>query len=70
MDTIPENEGESMWFVDEFGRLFAIEHYSATRGLTGDVRLLVRMKPGNTADIMKRIEERLEVYRKTNFVGC
>ena len=61
---------EAMWFVDEFGRMFAIEHYCATRGLTGDARLVERLKPGNTADIMKRIEERLETFRKSDFAGC
>lgn len=25
---------------------------------------------GNTADIMRRIEERLEVFRKSDFAGC
>ena len=61
---------EAMWFVDEFGRMFAIEHYCATRGLTGDARLVERLKPGNTADIMKRIEDRLETFRKSDFAGC
>ena len=61
---------EAMWFVDEFGRMFAIEHCCATRGLTGDARLVERLKPGNTADIMKRIEERLETFRKSDFAGC
>nr|DAH56060.1 MAG TPA: hypothetical protein [Caudoviricetes sp.] len=28
------------------------------------------MKPGNTADIMKRIEARLETFRKSDFAGC
>ena len=70
VDAIIENEPESMWFVDEFGRMFAIEHYCATRGLTGDARLAERLKPGNTADIMRRIEERLETYRKSDFAGC
>lgn len=70
MDAIPENEGESMWFVDEFGRMFAVEHYCATRGLTSATRLAERLKLGNKADIMKRIEERLEVYQKSNFAGC
>ncbi len=60
----------AMWFVDEFGRMFAIEHYCATRGLTGDARLVERLKPGNTADIMKRIEERLETFGKSDFAGC
>lgn len=38
VDAIMENEPEAMLFVDEFGRMFAIEHYCATRGLTGDAR--------------------------------
>lgn len=33
-------------------------------------RLAERLKPGNTADIMRRIEERLEVFRKSDFAGC
>ena len=71
VDAIPENERVAMWFVDEIGRMFAIEHYCATtRGLTGDARLSERLKPGNTADIMKRIEERLAVYQESNFAGC
>ena len=70
VDAIIENEPEAMWFVDEFGRMFAIEHYCATRGMTGDARLIERLKPGNTADIMKRIEERLETFRKSDFAGC
>lgn len=56
--------------LDEDGRMFAIEHYCAMRGLTGDARLVERLKPGNTADIMKRIEERLETFRKSDFAGC
>lgn len=70
VDAIIENELEAMWFVDEFGRMFAIEHYCATRGLTGETRLAERLKPGNTADIMKRIEARLETFRKSDFAGC
>lgn len=70
VDAIIESEPEAMWFVDEFGRMFAIEHYCATRGLTGDARLVERLKPGNTADIMKRIEERLETFRKSDFAWC
>lgn len=70
VDAIIESEPEAMWFVDEFGRMFAIEHYCATRGLTGDARLVERLTPGNTADIMKRIEERLETFRKSDFAGC
>ena len=56
--------------LDEDGRMFAIEHYCAMRGLTGDARLVERLKSGNTADIMKRIEERLETFRKSDFAGC
>lgn len=61
---------EAMWFVDEFGRMFAVEHYCATRGLTGEARLAERLKSSNTADIMKRIEERLETFRKSDFAWC
>jgi len=50
--------------------VFSVEHYCAERGLTGAERLAERLKPGNTADIMKRIEERLEVFRKSDFAGC
>lgn len=56
--------------LDEDGSMFAIEHYCAMRGLTGDARLVERLKPGNTADIMKRIEDRLETFRKSDFAGC
>lgn len=70
VDAIIENEPEAMWFVDAFGRMFAIEHYCATRGLIGEARLVERLKPRNTADIMKRIEERLETFRKSEFAGC
>lgn len=61
---------EAMWFVDEFGRMFAVEHYCATRVLTGEARLAERLKSSNTADIMKRIEERLETFRKSDFAWC
>ena len=56
--------------LDGDGRMLAIEHYCATRGLTGKARLAERLTPGNTADIMKRIEERLETFRKSDFAGC
>ena len=41
-----------------------------TRGLQFAERLAQRLKPGNTADIMGRMEERLEVFRKSGFAGC
>ena len=70
VEAIIENETEAMWFIDEFGRMFSVEHHCAERGLTGAERLAERLKPGSTADIMRRIEERLEVFRKSNFAGC
>ena len=33
-------------------------------------RLAERLKPGNTADIMRRIEERLEVFRKSDVAAA
>lgn len=29
-----------------------------------------RLKSGNTSNIMKRIEERLEVHRQSGYAGC
>lgn len=51
-------------------RMNTTEHYCATRGLTGEARLSDCLKPENTADIMKRIEERLETFRKSDFARC
>ena len=51
-------------------RMNTTEHYCATRGLTGEARLSDCLKPENTADIMKRIEERLETFRKSDFAWC
>ena len=70
VEAVIENEAEAMWFEDEFGRMFSVEHHCAEHGLTGAARLAERLKPGNTADIMRRIEERLEVFRKSDFAGC
>lgn len=70
VEAVIENEAEAMWFEDEFGRMFSVEHHCAEHGLTGVARLAERLKPGNTADIMRRIEERLEVFRKSDFAGC
>lgn len=70
VEAIMENEAEAMWFIDEFGRMFSVDHYCAANGLTGAARLAERLKPGNTVDIMRRIEGRLEVFRKSNFAGC
>ena len=70
VDALVENGPESMWFIDEIGRMFSVDHHCAERGLTGTERLAERLKPGNTADIMRRIEERLEVFRKSDFAGC
>ena len=41
-----------------------------TRGFQLAERLAQRLKRGNMADIMRRIEERLEVFRKSDFAGC
>lgn len=61
---------EAMWFIDEFGKMFAVEHYCMKHGLKGAARLVERLKSGSTADIMSRIEERLEVFRQSDYAGC
>ena len=70
VDAIPENRAEAMWFIDGFGKMFSVEHHCMTHGLTGAARLVERLKKGNTADIMARIEERLEVFRRSDYAGC
>lgn len=70
VDVIPENRAEAMWFIDEFGKMFSVEHYCMTHGLKGSARLVERLKKGSTADIMSRIEERLEVFRQSGYAGC
>lgn len=70
VDAMLEDMSEAKWFIDEIGKLFAIEHYCLKNGLTGHKRLIERLKSGSTADIMKRIEERLEIHRQSNYAGC
>ena len=70
VDAMLEDMAEAKWFIDEIGKLFAIEHYCLKNGLTGHRRLIERLKRGNTADIMKRIEERLELHRQSGYADC
>ena len=48
---LTENEREAMWFIDEFGRMFSVEHYCARHYLCGTTRLVGCLEKGNTADI-------------------
>ena len=41
-----------------------------TRGFQFAERLAQRLKPGGHGGHMRRIEERLEVFRKSDFAGC
>ena len=70
MDAMLEDMSEAKSFIDEIGKLFAIEHYCLKNGLTGNARLLERLKSGNTADIMRRIEESIEVHRQSCYADC
>ena len=70
VDALIENRSEAMWFIEEFGKMFSVEHYCMKHGLKGVARLVERLKKGNTADIMSRIEERLEVFRQSDYAGC
>ena len=70
MDAMLEDMSEAKWFIDEIGKLFAIEHYCLKNGLTGNERLIERLKRDNTADIMRRIEERLELHRQSGYADC
>lgn len=55
VESLEENHSLSMWFIDEIGRLFGIEHDCKKAGLTADQVLVERlqrskpiMDPGQT----------------------
>lgn len=51
-----------MWFKDRMEMLFAKAHNFKTQKLKSEERLLARLKPGSTADIMTSIEDRIAEY--------
>lgn len=50
--------------------MFTVEYECSKTGKTGVARLVERLKPGNTADIMSRIEAKLIELRDAGLTEC
>lgn len=67
VESLEENHSLSMWFIDEIGRLFGIEHDCKKAGLTADQVLVERLQ--RSKPIMDRIKEKFERFAKSNYKG-
>ena len=56
-----------MWFIDEIGRLFGIEHDCKKAGITADQVLVERLQ--RSKPIMDRIKEKFERFARSNYKG-
>ena len=70
VDAIGEDHDAAMWFIEEIGKIFAIEYHCKKMGMTANERLVERLKTGSTADIMAGIEARLKMYEATGYAEC
>ena len=70
VDTLTEDYHLAMWFIDEISKMFTVEYDCCRAGKTGTARLLERLKPGNTAYIMSRIESKLLELQDTGQTEC
>ena len=70
VDAIGEDHDAAMWFIEEIGKIFAIEYHCKKMGMTANERLVERLKTGSTADIMAGIEARLKMYETTGYAEC
>lgn len=70
VNALEENYEESMWFIDRMGMIFAKEHIFKGQKLKSHERYIARLKPGNVADLMKSIEDRLADYALSDDAGC
>lgn len=67
VESLEENHSLSMWFIDEIGRLFGIEHDCKKAGLTADQVLVERLQ--RSMPIMDRIKEKFERFARSNNKG-
>ena len=67
VESLEENHSLSMWFIDEIGRLFGIEHDCKKAGLTADQVLVERLQ--RSKPIMDRIKEKFERFARSNYKG-
>ena len=70
VDALADDYDLALWFIDEISRMFTVEYECRKIGKTGAARLIERLKTGNTADIMARIEARLQELRDTGYKCC
>lgn len=70
VDAIGEDRDAAMWFIEEIGKVFAIEYHCKKMGMTANERLVERLKKGSTVDIMAGIEARLKMYEATGYAEC
>lgn len=70
VDALTEDYRLALWFIDEISKMFTVEYECSKAGKTGAARLVERLKPGNTADIMSRIESKLIELQNTGQTEC
>lgn len=70
VDALLEDYRLALWFIDEISKMFTVEYECGKACKTGAARLVERLKPGNTADIMSRIEARLHEIRESGYTEC
>lgn len=67
VESLEENHSLSMWFIDEIGRLFAIEHDCKKANLDSEQVRLERLK--RSRPIMERIKEKFEQFARSGYKG-
>lgn len=72
VNSLEENRSLSMWFIDEFGRLFGNEYEFKKKGYSAEQIQKERNSdnPASTKSIMSRIRERLENFKQNGYAGC
>lgn len=70
VDALTEDYHLALWFIGEISKMFTVEYECSKAGKTGVARLVERLKPGNTADIMSRIESKLIELRDAGQTEC
>lgn len=72
VNSLEENRPLSMWFIDEFGRLFGNEYEFKKKRYSAEQILKERNSdnPSSTKAIMARIRERLESFKQNGYAGC
>ena len=68
IDSLIENHEGSMWFIEEFGKLFGVEYECRKLNLSPEDRLNYRKK--HSVSVMDRIKKKLEEYFSSGYAGC